>query len=216
MSSLIDKSGVIHEKGWDGQYRPKQGLFSPQKDTTFWGNPNVERDLFGNAKVERNWLGQPVTSNRGATLYQRSGGSSRRSSSGDEALGGLAALVVILAVIITFAAFFVLVVPLFIALWRGLSSGPGRRDWGLFSLSALILTGLGYLSWLSFDIISGSHLYASWQLLLPVLTVLAWLSLGGLALIKGWLRPIWRSTQHVTMAYGYGVREMWGKVWGWM
>lgn len=37
MSSLIDKDGVVHKKGWDGQYRPQQGWFGPEKDTDFGG-----------------------------------------------------------------------------------------------------------------------------------------------------------------------------------
>ncbi len=87
--SLIDKDGVVHEKGWDGQYHPKQGVFGPQQDKNWLGQANVERDWAGNPKVERDWLGNPKQSSSGDTLYRPSGGG----SSGPNLSGDLATAV---------------------------------------------------------------------------------------------------------------------------
>lgn len=97
--SLVDKDGVVHEKGWDGQYHPKQGLFGPERDTNWTGQANVERDWLGNPREERDWLGRPTQSASGKTLYRRSGGSSGGSStSSGEALLYLILAVAMLAV----------------------------------------------------------------------------------------------------------------------
>lgn len=219
MSSLVDEDGVVHEKGWGGQYSPKQGWFGPQKDTDFWGRPNVERGLFGDAQADKDWLGQTTKSNQGATLYRRSGGSSSRrsSSSGDGSLAGLVVLVIILALVIAFAAFLLLVVPLFIALQRGLKTEAGRRDWGIFALSSVALAGQLYLSVLAWNSWFNPYFYQTWQMaLLPLVAILSGLGLGALVGLKSWLPPIWIATRHVVVAYGYGVREMWDKVWSWV
>jgi TolB protein len=88
MGEKIDKDGVIHEKGWDGEYRSKEGSFGPQKDTNIFGRPNVERDLLGNPKVKKNWWGSPIRSKSGSILF-RGKDSSKSSSSNDELLVGL-------------------------------------------------------------------------------------------------------------------------------
>lgn len=51
----LDDDGNVYSKRWDGQYREEQGLFDPKKDTTIWGNPNVERDFLGQPKPERDF-----------------------------------------------------------------------------------------------------------------------------------------------------------------
>lgn len=96
--TLIDKDGVVHEKGWDGQYRPKQGLFGPEKDVKWTGQPKVENDWLGRPQEDRNWLGKSTQSNSGETLYRRSESSSSNSSSttGGE---GLLILVLVVAVL---------------------------------------------------------------------------------------------------------------------
>ena len=94
--SLIDEEGIVHERGMGGQYHPKPGVFGPQRDTDWRGQPNVERDLLGRPQEERDWLGRPAQSTGGTTLYRRSDrGSSDRGSSSS---GGEAIIYVILAV----------------------------------------------------------------------------------------------------------------------
>ncbi|MCB0212892.1 MAG: hypothetical protein KDJ52_26355 [Anaerolineae bacterium] len=218
MDSLVDKQGVVHKKGWDGQYRPQGGLFGPQKDTNFWGSPNVERGFFGNPVEDKNWLGQTTKSKQGATLYRRSGGSMRSSSSsGDDALAGLIFFVIIVALVIVSAVFLVLVVPLFMALQRGMVSAQGRRDWGIFAAATLVLAGQISLSCLAWDSWLNPYAYVMWQKIIFTLgAIIGGFSIGTVVGIKGWLPNIWFSVRHVAVAYGLAVAEMWHKVWSWI
>ena len=56
----IDSEGKVYERGGDGIYRAKMGLFGQAKETDWLGRPRMQRDLFGNPKVKKNWLGEPV------------------------------------------------------------------------------------------------------------------------------------------------------------
>jgi len=114
--SLIDKDGVVHEKGWDGQYHPKQGFFGPERDTDWTGQPKVERDWLGRPKEETDWLGRSVQSRDGETLYRRSGssgGSSNSDWSSDVAGALLGVVLIIVFTLLTFAL---------ILLWKVITS----------------------------------------------------------------------------------------------
>ena len=222
--ALIDKDGVVHEKGWGGQYKPKQGWFGPEKEKDFFGNPKIERDFFGNAKVERDWLGRPVRSSNGSTLYKPSGSSSYRSSgssssssnSADAAIIGFLLLVIVIALIIGIAIFLLLIVPIFITLWRGLSSENGRKDLGVFSLTALSLTALGGLSTLSWEVLTHSY-YPMWQeILWPTLAIFGWIGFCWIVVTKGWFRPMWIAVSNVSRGYWRGIVTMWDWTWSWL
>lgn len=212
--SLIDRKGVVHEKGWDGTYRPKQGVFAPQKDTNFWGAPNVEKDWMGNAKVERDWLGRPDKSSSGQTLYQRkSGYTGNNNSSGDAAIAGLAFAVLLIALIMALAVFLLLIMPLFIMLWRAFSSERGRRDLMIFTVTTLTLTGLVTLSIFALDTITVSY-YQTWQkILYPTLAVAGWVGFGWITVVQNWLTLMWTSFINILRGYWLGVVTMWDWVW---
>lgn len=218
MGSLIDKDGVVHEKGWDGQYRPKQGWFGPEKEKDFWGNPNIERDFFGNPKVERDWLGRSSKSSTGKSLFRSGeGGSSSRSSSGSDSLDASLAwffiMVVVIALIIGVAIFLLIIMPLFIMLWHGLSSENGRKDLRVFVLTALCVTGLTTLSFFAWEAIIYSY-HPTWQrILFPLLTVGGWTGFGWVVTAKGWLNPMWIAISNVSRGYWRGMVTMWDWTW---
>jgi hypothetical protein len=72
---VVDEEGNVYERGWDGQYRQKQGIFGPQRETDVFGNAKVDRDLLGNPKAKTNWLGSQQTSSSGRGLYSSGSGS---------------------------------------------------------------------------------------------------------------------------------------------
>ena len=78
---IVDSSGTIHQRGFDGQYRPKPGVGGPDRDLDVFGKPNVKRDVFGKPEPVRNSWGYRETSASGRPIYQGSSGSS--TSSGD-------------------------------------------------------------------------------------------------------------------------------------
>jgi hypothetical protein len=69
MSRLIDNEGVIYDRGFDGEYRPRTGLFGSQTDRDLFGNARIQRSWLGNLVVKRNWLGDPIRSANGNILY---------------------------------------------------------------------------------------------------------------------------------------------------
>jgi hypothetical protein len=95
--SYIDKDGNVHEKGWDGQYHPKQGMFGSERDVSFPGQPNVERDLLSNPVEARDPLSNPIRSASGDSLFHRLGGGGGGSSSGSSQDAGGIGLVLLLA-----------------------------------------------------------------------------------------------------------------------
>ncbi len=214
MGALIDKDGVVHQKGWDGQYRPKQGWFGPEKAKDFLGNPRVERDFFGNPRVQRDWLGRPVRSSQGGTLFRPSGGGSNSSGgSGEGALMWFAIVVVVGALIIGTALFLLLIVPIFITLWHGLSTKSGRKDLGIFAISFLCAGGLIALAGYSVDAISQGH-YEMWiRVLLPLAAVGSWIGILWLAAAQRWFRPVGMAVLNVFRGYWSGIVTMWDKIW---
>jgi hypothetical protein len=168
--SLVDKDGVVHEKGWDGQYHPKQGLFGSERDTNWTGQANVERDWLGNPKEERDWLGRPTQSAGGETLYRRSGSGSGGSSSTS---GGEALLYVILAVAmlavgligIAIAATPILA-PIFLTTTENARKNGNMAEfkkwqsWGVLASLAAILVVLGIAGMIALGFFSGIARFA--------------------------------------------------------
>lgn len=115
--TFIDSDGVVHERGWSGQYKPKSGVFSPERDINLWGQPNVEKDLFGSPREARGLFGQPIRSSSGSALYERpsTGSAGWGGSGGDDALAGCVFVLIIAAVGLLVA----LVAGLFGALFSG-------------------------------------------------------------------------------------------------
>lgn len=162
--SLVDKDGVVHEKGWDGQYHPNQGLFGSERDTNWTGQANVERDWLGNPKEERDWLGRPTQSAGGETLYRRSGGSSGSSStSGGEALLYLILAVAMLAVGLIGIAIAAtpILAPIFLTTTENARKNGNMAEfkkwqsWGVVASLMAILVVLGIASMIALGFFSG-------------------------------------------------------------
>ena len=86
MSQLVDEDGNVYEQGLFGGWQQKHGLFGPEKDVGFFGQPNIERDLFGNPVPESTFLGGQIHSDDSRPLYRPSTSSgSGGASSGDAA-----------------------------------------------------------------------------------------------------------------------------------
>jgi hypothetical protein len=103
----VDSEGHVYEKGWDGQYHQKEGIFGPERDLGIFGTPKVERDIFGNPKVERDWLGNERTSSSGEKLYRSPG--SGGNSAGDAVGGAIGAVIGMLLVGVIIAAGYLIV-----------------------------------------------------------------------------------------------------------
>lgn len=91
--TLIDQRGVVHEKGWHGQYVPKPGVLGPERDTTWTGRPNARRDGLGKPEQEQDWLGRPVRSTDGEILHRRAGTGGSAAASSASSTAGLLSLV---------------------------------------------------------------------------------------------------------------------------
>lgn len=100
----VDREGNVHERGWDGQYRPKQGAFGPERDTDSWGRPDSERDGWGRPKEKQDGWGRQQTSKDDAPLYERRESGGGGGGGGGSGLGGMAAIVVI-ALVLTVGVF---------------------------------------------------------------------------------------------------------------
>ncbi len=125
--TLVDQDGVVHERGWDGQYRPRQGWLGPQRDTGWTGQPNVERDWLGRPQEARDWLGRPVRSRSGETLYRRAGDSG--GSTGASGAGAVLTLIVMVAVLITGLIGIVLVAtPIIAPVLLAITESAGKRN----------------------------------------------------------------------------------------
>jgi len=125
--NLISKDGTVYKRGWDGQYHPKQALFGPERDTTWTGQPNVERDLLGRPQEAQDWLGRPIRSSDGEILYRRSGSGSWGGSDGGDAaaavLGLLLSIGLLILLLYVIGALLALAAQILAALfngWRGL------------------------------------------------------------------------------------------------
>lgn len=211
MSKLVDKNGVVHEKGWNGQHRPKQGLFGPVRETDWLGQPKVEKDWLGNPKVERDWLGRPIRSTSGKTLY-RGAGSSTGGSSGEDALAGLIMMILVIALAISVAVILILGVPILIAIGKKLFSSTGRKDLGVFLAGLLTLAGLTFLSILAWEsIVYG---YYGWEsILYPALALGCWGGALWVTIQQGWYRTLGSATGSMLAEYWRGVVLMWNWVW---
>ncbi len=212
--TLIDKDGIVYEKGWDGQYHPRQGLFGPVRDTDWFGQPRVKCDWFGNPEEARDWLGGPVRSSDGETLYRRpgSGGGSGGwgVGGGDAAAAALGLLLSIgLAVLLVYAigAVLSLLAQLLAALyngWRGLVQRYPRGMLVVHLLIGMAAVGYGlYLAGFNLELqLGGAALVpALWGWLwltrrLPIIfmPINAVLVGGGLWLVAQATQVIWSPT----------------------
>lgn len=120
--TLIDKDGVVYEKGWFGQYYPKIGWLGPERDTTWTGQPNVKRNWLGLPEEARDWLGMPVRSIDGKVLYRRAKSEVDSWGGGDAAEAALAFLLSIglfILFLYIVSAVLALVVHILVALFNG-------------------------------------------------------------------------------------------------
>jgi hypothetical protein len=101
---LLDKDGGVHEKGWDGTYRPKERLFGQETDRGLLG-PNIKKSISGDVEA-RDVFGQQKKSSDGSPLYVPKGSSGNDAfDDAAVALGGgilVVALVAIAAVVVGF------------------------------------------------------------------------------------------------------------------
>lgn len=146
--TLVDRDGVVHEKGWSGQYRPKQGFFGPVRDTTWTGQPNVERDWLGRPQEERDWLGRPVRSSDDHTLYRRPGSGGGGGGGGDAAgaaLGLLLGIGLVVLLVYAIGAVLALLAQILTALYNGWRSLIQRYPRGMLTVHLLIgMAAVGY------------------------------------------------------------------------
>ncbi len=205
MSQLIDDEGNVYEQGLFGGWHQKQGLFGPEKDVGWFGQPNVERDLFGNPVPASTFLGGQIYSDDGRPLYKPSSSSSGSgdSSSGDAAAAFLALLLIAGAVLLAgviLAALLKALAALFGA-WGNLVKRYPRAMRVIHLTVGMIAVGLG-LSLAGFDLavqLAGAALVpALWawlwltrRLPLVFLPINALLIGGAFWLFGEWKRPLW-------------------------
>jgi len=118
---LVDSEGNVYQRGLLGDWQRKEGVFGPQKDVDWLGNPKVKQNLVGQRVVARDFLGQPVQNASGQGLFEASS-----SSGGDQfgdiggAIGAVIAIVVLWAAVLLFIAAFRLLAYL-VKAWIGLT-----------------------------------------------------------------------------------------------
>ena len=117
---MSDK-GQVYKKGWDGEYRPAEGLF---------GNPeaNVKRGLLsGEPVAAKDWLGNQKRAADGNPLYEST------PDRGAEAAGGLIGLAIILALAVAAAAAWLFAKV--VGWWWPRTSASVRRDYAQLRVS---------------------------------------------------------------------------------
>ncbi|BCX04596.1 MAG: hypothetical protein KatS3mg053_2534 [Candidatus Roseilinea sp.] len=207
MSHLLDEDGNVYEQGLFGGWQQKHGLFGPERDVGWFGQPNVERDLFGNPVPESTFLGGQVYSDDGRPLYKPSSSSSSSSSGGSgggDAAEALLALFLIAGVVllagVVLAALFKGLATLADA-WRDLAKRYPRAMRVIHLTLGMIAVGLG----LSLAGV-GPSVQVGGAALVPVLWAWLWLTQrlplvflpvnalvigGALWLIGEWARLLW-------------------------
>lgn len=66
----VDDEGYVYEQNWlTGSWEHKQGLFGPEREVDFFGNPRVDNDWLGNPKADVNWLGEQAHSSSDEPLF---------------------------------------------------------------------------------------------------------------------------------------------------
>jgi len=177
--SLIDKDGNVHEKGWDGQYHPKQGMFGPERDVSFPRQPNVERDLLRNPVEARDPLSNPIRSTSGDSLFHRLG----NATGGSGAAGGIEgplsviALLALMGAGLVLIALWVVLIPVAFAgsgIWVLTKSSEGSvRQTVVKRILGVTLIGIGIVS--GVVLISTGAFVWSFQILEGALQVLFWI-----------------------------------------
>ncbi len=79
----MGNKGQVYEKGWDGEYRPKEGLFGPKEAEVKTGL------LSGEPEPVRDWAGNQVHASDGSPLFKAGGASFE-----DAAAEGIAGFVI--------------------------------------------------------------------------------------------------------------------------
>lgn len=207
MSHLLDEEGNVYEQGLFGGWQQKHGLFGPERDVGWFGQPNIKRDLFGSPVPETTFLGGQVYSDDGRPLYKPSSSSSSSGSGGSGSGDAAAALLALLLVIGTVFIIGVVLVALGKLLavladaWRDLVARYPRAMRVVHLALGAITVGLG-LALAGFGLpvqLAGAALVpALWawlwltrRLPLVFLPVNALLIGGALWLIGEWARPLW-------------------------
>jgi hypothetical protein len=204
MSQLIDDDGNIYEQSLFGGWQQKQGLFGPEKDVGWFGQPNVERDILGNPVPDSSLLGGQTYSSDGRPLYRPSTSSSSSSSGGGEAAAALLYLLVlaggVLLIGVVLAALYKLLTAL-IRAWSDLTKRHPRAMRIIHLTLGMIVVGLG-LSLAGFD----RSAQMGGAMLVPLLWLWLWLTrrlplvflpinaliIGGIFwLIGEWTRNLW-------------------------
>jgi hypothetical protein len=204
MSQLVDDEGNIYEQGFLGGWQQKQGLFGPEKDVGWFGQPNIERDIFGNPVPESSLLGGQVYSDDGRPLYRPSTSSGSGSSSGGDAAAAMLGLLMlaggVLLAGVVLAALFKILAALFSA-WHNFTKRYPRTMRVIHLTAGMIVVGLG-LSLAGFD----RAVQLGSAALVPLLWTWLWLTrrlplvflpvnalvIGGILwLIGEWMRPLW-------------------------
>ncbi|MCS6881768.1 MAG: hypothetical protein NZU74_10570 [Chloroflexaceae bacterium] len=67
---LIDASGRLYYRDWQGRYVPYFGFMGHKRDLDFWGEPNIKHGFFGPEQARDLW-GSPIHSVDGQLLYRR-------------------------------------------------------------------------------------------------------------------------------------------------
>ena len=136
--NLIDREGHEYEKGWDGQYHSKHGIFGDQKNTNWLGQPNVEHDILGRPKEATGFFGEQKKSSDGVGLFvphMPSGGGDT-----DEAIAAI-------AIWLTEIVIWLVIIAVILAIWivaNFVKSALHDRKAGELS-GATVMWGLGTL-----------------------------------------------------------------------
>lgn len=204
MSHLLDEDGNVYEQSLFGGWQQKYGLFGPERDVGWFGQPNVKRDLFGNPVPETTFLGGQVYSDDGRPLYKPSSSSSSSSSSGGDAAAAFLALLMMIGTVLIIGIVLVVLVKVLAALasaWRDLTIRYPRAMRVVHLTLGAIIIGL-MLALAGFDtpvqLVGAAFVPVLWvwlwltrRLPLIFLPVNALLFGGVLWLIGEWARPLW-------------------------
>lgn len=141
----IDRDGNVYQRGWDGQYRPKQGVLGQVQDKNFFGEANVARGMFGNPKEAKGWFGSDIQTNDGRPLYEMRN-ISERGGSGSSTGGGSIFWIVLIVLGFAFIAIYLILKFIFLSTKKGLqavSQGAiGKALFHFLPLGLLAVLGL--------------------------------------------------------------------------
>jgi len=193
--SLIDKDGVIYVRGWDGYYRPKHGIFGPERDVGILGEPRIEVAFMGDLLIACDSGGNPIYSSDGEQLYRRTGTrnpstgnriSDLLANSGEHGFAVIFILFLVLSVLLGYVVIFLigaiaLLGPALLGGWmlvRGWARQPAWLKW-VWALSWFVT---GYIfGWLATHQV-GSGLLGSYPWLAYLYYTIGVLALAGMGI----------------------------------